>query len=542
MTNAERLKIQIQSEHQIASNIIEAWHTQEHPVWDAGSEPIKLDTMKTLLSFIHKEELLCRELAQNLPKEESIRICITIHADFTYGIHRKYHKVSQLNICAAEAIRILLYDKTPKHLRPSFSSDRLFELLKHVEIMLKAKELAQRIDAGILFDTQKLYFSHGDFQLSRRDFALLQHFNLNYTGKGLRLRFADETMKLLSRDFQGRSSLDSNFSAAIQTLLSGSSCGEDIPFFKGTFYEFFPAVNDCDHTYKEFLENLLCRIRFLNQLIITLLCQYIHLFPSLKYDADSMSLLLNSACTVSEQTTDKSLLFTPEWKRWKPLDRNRVNALDYPVIPIGSGNCATSFALCGDALNSWIEDSIYGNAESVKWKEKLCQKMEALFETDVTDYMRRKKFKAGQIEQNGIWHADSRGGTVDLGIRLSGEVDVFAVNDRTKTIYLIECKCIHDVFTASGNIYQKFKNVKNNLSQKYVQKLKKKRETIESYVNSHLPDYKLITVILTDIDFPVYLLNENIPMWENIISICDFEELKRAVEQKTCPKSCVQHI
>lgn len=86
------------------------------------------------------------------------------------------------------------------------------------------------------------------------------------------------------------------------------------------------------------------------------------------------------------------------------------------------------------------------------------------------------------------------------------------------------------------------KNLKKNLSGKYVQKFKKKREIIKQYVDSHFLDYQLVTVILTDIDFPVYLSGDRINAWEENISICDFNTLKKAVVKNTSPESCVQHI
>ena len=58
----------------------------------------------------------------------------------------------------------------------------------------------------------------------------------------------------------------------------------------------------------------------------------------------------------------------------------------------------------------------------------------------------------------------------------------------------------------------------------------------------YFPDYKLVTVITTDVNFPVYLQNNNRLEWEDIISICDFNALKDAVLNETYPKTCVQHI
>lgn len=75
-----------------------------------------------------------------------------------------------------------------------------------------------------------------------------------------------------------------------------------------------------------------------------------------------------------------------------------------------------------------------------------------------------------------------------------------------------------------------------------MQKLKKKREIIKQYIEKHFLDYQFLTVILTDIDFPVYLSGDTINAWEKYISICDFDTLKKAIVKNTSPESFVQHI
>lgn len=539
MVSVEEIKKKIKYNYEMAKIIIKQWYENEHYI---DIECVNIGTTEKLLKFIHKEELFCRQLAQSLPGIQSIEICMTIYGETTYGKYQKYHEKGSLHIYVAEAIRILLYGINVEREYQMLLPSLLFELLEHIEIIAEAKELAQMIEVGILCDTENLKLNQGYFSFGERDFHILEQYKHYYSGKGLRLRMGGNTVKLLIRDLEKRNSLKSNFVESIQKLLSEPVSGQDISFFKGTYYEFFPALNECDHTYKEFLEVLLEKLDFLIKLEILLLRQYVFLFSSKKYEATEMALIVGHPFIIPNKIVKESMVFIPEWKRWSVTEVNRVKFLDMPIIRTYDGRCMTTFLLCADAINAWLEDSIYRGSESGGWKEKICQKIETYFENEVTNYMRKHKFIAGKVEQNGKWHINSNNEVKDLELLLPGEVDVLGVSHDKKIVYLIECKCIHDVLTTSGNIYQKFKNVKKNLSGKYVQKLKKKREIIKQYIEKHFLDYQFLTVILTDIDFPVYLSGDTINAWEKYISICDFDTLKKAIVKNTSPESFVQHI
>ena len=539
MASIDKIKKKIKYNYEMADMIIKQWYENEHCL-DTGC--VDVGTTEKILKFIHKEELFCRQLVQSLPGIQAIEICMTIYGETTYGKYKKYHKEGFLHIHVAEAIRILLYGISFEREYLMLFPSLLFELLEHIELIAQAKELAQMIEVGILCDTENLKLAQGYFSFGERDFHIIEQYKQHYSGKGLRLRMARNTEKLLYRDLEESDVLKSNFVESIQKLLSEPVSGQDILFFKGTYYEFFPAINECDHTYKEFLEILLEKIDFLTKLEMLLLRQYCSFFPQKKYIATEMALIVGHPFIIPEKIVKECMVFIPEWKRWNVMEKNKIKLLDMPIIRNYDGRCMTSFPLCADAINAWLENSIYSGSENVRWKKKICQKIEAYFENEVTDYMRKHKFTAGRVEQNGMWHIDSKDEVKDLELLLPGEVDVLAVSHYKKIVYLIECKCIHDVLTTSGNGYQKFKNIKKNLSGKYVQKFKKKREIIKQYVDSHFLDYQLVTVILTDIDFPVYLSGDRINAWEENISICDLKTLKKSVVKNTSPESCVQHI
>lgn len=326
MASIEEIKKKIKFNYEMAERIIKQWYENEHYI-DIGC--VNIGTTEKLLKFIHKEELFCRQLSQSLPGIQSIEICMIIYGETTYGKYRKYHEKGFLHIHVAEAIRVLLYgisfERECQMLLPSL----LFELLEHIEIIAEAKELVQMIEAGILCDAENLKLTQGYFSFDEKDFHIVEQYKNHYRGKGLRLRMGGNTAKLLFRDLEKRNSLKSNFVESIQKLLSEPVSGQDISFFKGTYYEFFPALNECDHTYKEFLEVLLEKIDFLTKLEMLLLRQYAFLFSSKKYKETEMALIFGYPFIIPNKIVKESMIFIPEWKRWCVTETNRYRDPGY---------------------------------------------------------------------------------------------------------------------------------------------------------------------------------------------------------------------
>lgn len=531
----------LENNHQIASEIIVRWYNDEH-YFHMNPEIIYLENTDKLLKFIHREELLCRELAQSLPSTQSIMICLTVFSVLVNG--DKYYTQGSLHMFAIEAVRILLYGASKEREYLPFSLNKLYVLLEHIKIMNESKELALMMSAGLLCDPEQLCIYYGKITVSKKDFQIMEYRRSHFTGRGTRLRIAKDTRKLLLDDLEQMNkhgSLNSEFLNSMKLLISTDISGQDIPFFNGTCYEYLPATNECDVTYKEFISIFLEKLDFLNSLEFGLAKLWDHLYFGRKQRLEYWSLVFNSAFIVPHNWVKEHFVFVPEWKRWNLSANYEVPLLKTPVIQTYNGSYATTFLLFADAMNSWVEDSIYRNHESTSWKEQFCHKIESSFENEVIAFMRMEGFIAGTVEQDGKWHID-KDCIENLHILLPGEVDVFAANHSKKISYLIECKCLHDVFTSSGNIHQKLKNINRKLSNKFPNILKGKRSIILQYLSEYFPDYKLVTVITTDVNFPVYLQNNNRLEWEDIISICDFNALKDAVLNETYPKTCVQHI
>lgn len=524
--------------NEVATKIIKKWYKNKHCI-DIGE--FKLETKENFLRLIHMEELYCRKIVQTLPITQSIKICLRIYEEIVYFNFHKYHNNGNLHLCVLEAIRILLYGSSYERDNNIILPNKLFELLEHVEIILKAKEFVKIIDVKILRHTQNIKFIHSDFCFDERDTAILEHLLRHFNGKGQRLKFSKSTSQLLFSNLHNN--VDENiFENSIKLLLNGEASGKDISFFKGTYYEFFPNYsNSEDASYKEFLENLLERIQLFKTFIFYLLYKCKQIYSKEKGHKEEM-LILSSAFELPNKMVNKNLVFTPNWKRWDLKQTKDFSLSNKPIIKINEGKYITSLALYADSINYFVENEIYRQIDKVTWNKKICQKVEAHFENEVISYMRRYNYVAGKIKQNGKWIFEDNEKTKDMNIKLPGEVDVFAVNYNEKIAYLIECKCLHDVLTRSGNEFQKFKNISNNLSGSYALTLYKKRTIIEEYISKHLTGFQIYTVLLTDVDFPVYLCDDNIRSWENVIAICDFKALQNAISKKRPPKTFLRHI
>lgn len=535
----EDLKQRIERNSETAGSIIEEWYEMRTNL-EINIEEI--GTKEKLAKFIHKEELTCRRLVEELPESESIEICMTIYAELVYGKYKKYYGKGNLHLNATETIRILQYGAGLERERKLFSPVKLHEVFNHVEVMLMARELVQMIDADVLSEPERISIVRGEFVIQGKDRLIIEQYRQHVTGKGLRYRIARSTRELLYGGMWKQSFLENKLVEGIQSILSGTVSGKDIPFFIGTFYEFLPSISECDNTYRLFLQQLLRRVDFYINLEKFMYRLFFELYPNEKDKEEALYRVLNSVTIVPNGMVKSCMIFTPQWRRGDFLQCEKIGVLSNPIVKNCWGAYITNDALCGDALNSWLEETIYEGAQSVAWKAKICQAIELAFEDEVRAYMREQNVVAGKLEQNGNWYKNNNVGVEKLDITLPGEVDVFALNACRKIAYLIECKSLQDVLTTSGNPYKKLRNVRKKLTGTFIQTLKQKRACVKTYMDKHLPEYELITVIVTDIDFPAYSLDEEESMWEQLIIICDFEEFKTAVKMGRNPKSIIAHV
>ena len=204
----------------------------------------------------------------------------------------------------------------------------------------------------------------------------------------------------------------------------------------------------------------------------------------------------------------------------------------------GGKNCYTSVNGFLDALNGWMEASIYD--EGTEWGNYIRQNVQSEFEEEVNQFFIDHGFKSGNLEQDGKWNSSE--GLVKTGLKVSGEIDALAISHSRKVIYVIECKRFADFLTAPQNLFKKIKSNSNKICNNYVRKIHKKRTELGSYLAEHYPDYQVYTALVTDISVPVYLWDERKREWEAEVAICDFEELKNAVVEKRKPLTRLVHL
>ena len=133
-----------------------------------------------------------------------------------------------------------------------------------------------------------------------------------------------------------------------------------------------------------------------------------------------------------------------------------------------------------------------------------------------------KKVKSEISEQNGEWLTEK------LPVKLSGECDVFAIHEKEKKVYLLECKRLHDAIS-TGICYKTMESNKKKILQNFVPKLYKKRQQLEVYIKNEYPDYDFLSAVITDVDFPVFIREDAYYKYKDEIVICDFRALQKAV-------------
>ena len=287
---------------------------------------------------------------------------------------------------------------------------------------------------------------------------------------------------------------------------------------RGTCYEFLPILSPMDPEYADysaFIKELEVRIRFTAEVM--------------KYrDLEDNNFF--AVGNVSGVSIPKGMICEPKFKRWRMGDEEHLALTYAPVMKVDEGIFLTCFALCGDSVNSWIERQLNKDFEQYKWKKQYLGAMEIQFEKEVNSFMREMGYRSGNLKQNGEWLTEK------LPVRLQGECDVFAIHEKEKKVYLLECKRLHDA-VSTGFSYKTMESNKKKILQKFVPKLYNKKQQLEAYIKKQYPDYYFLCAIVTDVDFPMFIREGMNYKWKDEIVICDFSALQKALKGHDVPRS-----
>lgn len=504
--------------------LVEKWKAGESfkfPFYD------NLDTVEKLLKLSHHFEIEARKTAKSMPQEQCSLVCMNLYSYIVYVSKNEFMRDSIysediLHIYALEAIRILQYGAHEEEEEDLYSNDDMILLLRQIENMVSIREIAKRLNAGIIEKPEKILFEDR-IRLAKEDQYFIKQIGEHYCGKGKRLRLAEDTTHFL---FESDNRYLA-FTKFLKDLISGTNTKNSIQAVKGTYFEFLPQMQQDDaefEGYSKFINSLIRRIEFTKNFM--------------KEQENSVGGVFNAGI-VGETSIPKEMIYIPRFRRWNIGDEEKINLFQTPVIKLNHEKYATCFALCGDSLNSWVERELKKDCGTTKWKQGLLQKIEFQFEKEVNDFMMKKGYQSGSLKENGEWNPQNQGAhSIKLPVKISGECDALAINDKTKMIFLIECKRLHDA-VSSNEPLKIMESVRKKVLQKFIPKLSKKREEIRGFIESMYPDYEFCSAMVTDVNFPIYIPEGKKYSEENNVIYCSFDSLKESVENRQFPKNAI---
>lgn len=346
----------------------------------------------------------------------------------------------------------------------------------------------------------------GYFTLNEKHISIEREFASLIQGRGKRMRIAEENSRLMCSNIL-------EFVNALCCVLYGDN-PNDVPFFKGTFYEKIPGIDNIEC--KKFWQGIYIRyMLFVNMSMEQMsenkeeenLNPVVNIFPELSIE------MPEGLCT---QEIIYDIFWNKTWLEKQDDERYSNLVVERPVLRITEdGDYATCSALIADSINRFIEDQIMDypfrspkiNLPARVFKDVIS----GPFEDKVIHEFREKGFWAGHVSESGVWKIQ------DLSINLKGtsttlygEIDALAYMQELNLAILVECKVLNDI-----RDYRSFKNIISKLvddNEGFQAKIEKKG----NWVNEALSEYfqvkvSAIYVLLTDIPLPIINFpNDNI--------------------------------
>lgn len=486
-----------------------------------------LDNLEKLLKLSHHYEIEARKTAEYMSQYECSIICMNLYSYIVYiakhgSIHNTIHNKDALHLYALEAIRILQYGTHREEDEVEYSNNQMMLLLRQIENMVLIREIAKRMKAGMILKPKEIVFRNG-IKLAEEDQYFIDIFGKNFSGKGMRLRMAHDTTHFLHESYKNKSA----FIRFLQSLVTGINTKYNLKVVKGTYFEFLPRMEKDNvefESYSNFLISLIRRILFTKDFM--------------KEQENKIVSIYNSDVIRKTQIPEE-MIFFPQFKRWKIEDEEKIDLFQTPIVKINSDYYATCYAICGDSLNSWIERELKNNCETSIWKQEFLHQVEIQFEEEVNDFMIKNGYQSGNIKQNGEWVLKNKNlQSIKLPLKLSGECDVFAINEKSKKIFLLECKRLHDAVSSNDSL-KTMENVRKRVLREFIPKLIKKNEEIKKYIEQKYPEYVFCSAVVTDVNFPIYIPEGRVYKPYNNIIYCCFNSLQNYIEKAVFPKNAI---
>ena len=345
------------------------------------------------------------------------------------------------------------------------------------------------------------YFDKGKITIPKVFNENLFEFGELIKGRGKRLRVAECNTNLMLNNQQ-------EYMRGLISILNGAKPNE-IPLFKGTFFENIPSVDNCE-SIKSFWQELFFRYSvFLMAAVQTKQAEDVLIFHEFAIDGIP-DLYLNQAVV-------ENIFWKREWFIKQSTERYSNLIVERPIMRINkNGDFATSAVLIGDSINKFIEKSI---RETIKDKNDFFkQAISEPFEERCINLFRKLGFDAGHVTEKETWKTQTK--NINMRIpnkKLPGEIDVLAYQHDKEHVFLIECKVLKDV--EDTETYKSLVSKLKNDDEFKTKLLKKSQWLKESFSVKFNKDVDPILIILTDIPLPVIGLNNSEVTYTNYLEL-----------------------
>lgn len=377
---------------------------------------------------------------------------------------------------------------------------------KNIESILEILRLCYVIEH--LYGLRRIFLIDNEFAFTMKDgycylndkhSAIVDQFAYLIQGRGRRMRIADENSRLMCKNIL-------EFSDALLNVLNGKE-PKDILFFKGTFYEKIPGINNIEC--KKFWQGIFIRY----MLFVNMSMEQIdekegeeNINPIVNIFSEFSINVPENLCT---QEIVNDIFWSMTWLENQDDERYSSLVVERPILRITEdGDFATCSALIGDSINYFIEGQILNyalrspkiNLPTHIFKDVIS----APFEDKVILEFRKKGFWAGHVSESGTWKIQDQ--FIDLKCstiaNLYGEIDALAYMQGLNMAILVECKVLNDI-----RDYKSLKNIIAKIvddSEGFQSKIEKKGKWVDEVLSKYFQKKVMaVYVLLTDIPLPI---------------------------------------
>ncbi|BCN32011.1 hypothetical protein [Anaeromicropila herbilytica] len=468
-----------------------------------------------IVSIMNIYENEIKRLAKKIDTNWGISICMSIVSKTSYGGDKLAGY--KLQMFAAWAIEYIYLSK-PYNCESKKTVENLTSLIANIRVFRKLESIYSIYDnlpdKRINFINSEILFSHDDLNYVKKYMEAI-------SDRGTRQRTAKDNTYFFLKN-------NKEFIEAIQEVLNGAD-PKRIKLFNNRVHKFLPLANE-DHESMELWNDLYVGANLFKD------CIEFTTIYSLLCKLTNLGIVFLDNYSIEDKT------WNIEWCK-EAKSKDKILLYERPVIKLNGFNMyITSYQILGDSINSTLENVFYNyrrdiQASEKQWKIDFKYNISLDFEKKVNRYLINKNFISGEVTSKGAWKNNKKVQLINMSgdnSKFPGQIDVLAKSDEFEILFVIECKVYKDLI--HGQRINRINDLflvedKNNI----LIPLNNKAEYIMKSNILQEAETKLdvITILLTDIPFPIYPdFNQFHDNRKNIL-VLGFEQFKRYLDDIT---------